>query len=76
MDTFFPIQTVKLHSNDIPWMLVSIKKFIIARQQAFSCGNIDLWRHYKRKVKYAIQFKKKNFYSDEVRHLKKSDCRS
>ena len=76
MDTFFPIQTVKLHSNDIPWMLVSIKKLIIARQQAFSCGNIDLWRHCKRKVKYAIQFKKKNFYSDKVRHLKKSDCRS
>ena len=76
MDTFFPIQTVKLHSNDKPWMSVSIKQLIIARQQAFSCGNIDLWRHYKGKVKYAIQLKKKNFYSDKVRHLKKSDCRS
>ena len=49
---------------------------IIARQQAFSSGNIDLWRHYKGKVKYAIQLKKKNFYSDKVRHLKKSGCRS
>ena len=57
-------------------MSVSIKQLIIARQQAFSCGNIDLWRHYKGKVKYAIQLKKKNFYSDKVRHLKKSDCRS
>ena len=76
MDTFFPLQTVKLHSNDKPWMSVSIKQLIIARQQAFSCGNIDLWRHYKGKVKYAIQLKKKNFYSDKVRHLKKSDCRS
>ena len=53
-----------------------LNKLIIARQQAFSCGNIDLWRHYKGKVKYAIQLKKKNFYSDKVRHLKKSDCRS
>ena len=76
MDIFFPLQTVKLHSNDKPWMSVSIKQLIIARQQAFSCGNIDLWRHYKGKVKYAIQLKKKNFYSDKVRHLKKSDCRS
>ena len=76
MDTFFPIQTVKLHSNDKPWMSVSIKQLIIARQQAFSCGNIDLWRHCKGKVKHAIQLKKKNFYSDKVRHLKKSDCRS
>ena len=42
MDIFFPIQTVKLHSNDKPWMSVSIKQLIIARQQAFSCGNIDL----------------------------------
>ena len=76
MDTFFPIQTVKLHSNDKPWMSVSIKQLIIARQQAFSCGNIDLWRHCKGKVKHAIQLKKNNFYSDKVRHLKKSDCRS
>ena len=76
MDTFFLIQTVKLHSNDKPWMSVSIKQLIIAHQQAFSCGNTDLWRHYKGKVKHAIQLKKKNFYSDEVRHLKKSDCRS
>ena len=68
MDIFFPLQTVKLHSNDKPWMSVSIKQLIIARQQAFSCGNIDLWRHYKGKVKYAIQLKKKNFYSDKVRH--------
>ena len=59
MDTFFPIQTVKLHSNDKPWMSVSIKQLIIARQQAFSCGNIDLWRHYKGKVKHAIQLKKR-----------------
>ena len=57
-------------------MSVSIKQMIIARQQAFSCGNTDLWRHYKSKVKYTIQLKKKNFYSDKVRHLKKSDCRS
>ena len=53
-----------------------IKQLIIARQQAFSCGNIDLWRHCKGKVKHAIQLKKKNFYSDKVRNLKKSDCRS
>ena len=57
-------------------MSVSIKQMIIARQQAFSCGNTDLWRHYKSKVKYTIQLKKNNFYSDKVRHLKKSDCRS
>ena len=57
-------------------MSVSIKQMITARQQAFSCGNINLWRHYISKVKYAIQLKKKNFYSDKVRHLKKSDCRS
>ena len=56
-------------------MSVSIKQLIIARQHAFSCGNVDLWRHYKGKVKYAIQLKKKNFYSDKVRHLKKGDCR-
>ena len=36
MDSFFPIQTVKLHSNDKPWMSVSIKQLIIAREQAFS----------------------------------------
>ena len=50
MDTFFPIQTVKLYSNDKPWMSVLIRQLIIARQQAFSFGNIDLWRHYKGKV--------------------------
>ena len=57
-------------------MSASIKQMIIARQQVFSCGNTDLWRHYKSKVKYAIQHKEKNFYSDKVRHFKKSDCRS
>ena len=76
MDTFFPIQTAKLRSNDKPWMSVSIKQLITARQQAFSFGNIDLWGHYKGKVMYAIQLKKKNFYSNKVRHLKMSDSRS
>ncbi len=54
MNTFFTMQTVKLHSNDKPWMSVSIKQMIIARQRAYSSGNIDLWRHYKSKVKSAI----------------------
>ncbi len=76
MNTFFPMQTVKLHSNDKPWMSVSIKQTIIARQHAYSSGNIDLWRYYKSKVKSAIQLQKKNFYSEKVRHLKKSDCRT
>ncbi len=49
---------------------------IIVRQHAYSSGNIDLWRHYKSKVKSAIQLQKKNFYSEKVRHLKKSDCRT
>ena len=73
---FFPLKTVKLHSSDKPWMTAHLKNLIKPRQRAFHSGNINLWYHYRDKVRHAIRERKKKFYADKVKHMKKSDARS
>ena len=50
MNTLFPMQTVKRHSNDKSWMSVSIKQSSENIDLLNSSENIDLWRQYKSKV--------------------------
>ena len=56
-------------------MTASLKKLIQLRQRAFHDGNPDLWHHYRDKVKREIIKQKKAFYSNNVQHLKNTNCR-
>ena len=70
------MKTIKLHPSDKPWMTASLKNLITLRQRAFDGGNINLWHHYRDKVRLEITERKRKFYADKVEHLKKSDTRS
>ena len=76
MNNFFPLKTVKLHPSDKPWMTAHLKNLIKSRQRAFHSGNTNLWCHYRDKVRQEIRERKKKFYTDKVKHMKKSDARS
>ena len=45
-------------------------------QQAFHSGNINLWPHYRDKVRLEITERKRKFYADKFQHQKKSDTKS
>ena len=77
MNNFFPLKTVKLHPSDKPWMTAHLKNLIKSRQRAFHSGNTNLWCHNRDKVGLQeIRERKKKFYTDKVKHMKKSDARS
>jgi hypothetical protein len=76
MGNFFPMKTIKLHPFDRPWMTASLKNLIMLRQRAFHGGNINLWHHYRDKVRLEITEIKRKFYVDKVEYLKKSYTRS
>ena len=73
VDIFFPSKKVKLHSNDKPWMSPHVKDLIYQRQQAFSSGDVNLWRHLRNKVARSIASCKQSFYCNQVSRLKLSD---
>ena len=52
------------------------KALIKPRQRAFHSGNTNCWCHYRDKVRLEIRGRKKKFYTDKVKHMKKSDARS
>jgi hypothetical protein len=76
MGNFFPMKTIKLHPFDKPWMTASLNNLIMLRPRAFHGGNINLWHHYRDKVRLEITERKRKFYADKVEHLKKSYTRS
>ena len=45
-DHFFPVNTIKFHPTDKPWITGHIKQLIKERQRAFHTGDAQLWRQY------------------------------
>ena len=75
VDRLFPSKVIRIHNSDKPWMTPALKKLIYQRQKAFHSGNLDLWRHYRLKVRNDIGVKKRAYYTNKVQHLKSSDSR-
>ena len=53
-----------------------LKNLIKIRQRAFHSCNTNLWCHYRDKVRQEIRERKRKFYADKVKYMKKSDARS
>ena len=51
MDNRLPQKAIKCHPTDKPWITPDIKDLIKLRQRAFHSGNINLWKHYRYKVR-------------------------
>ena len=64
-----PNVTVKCHSNDKPWINKKIKVLIHSRRQAFSSGNVTVYKKLRNQVKREIEKGKVNYYADRVRNL-------
>ena len=67
IDMHFPNVTVKCH--DKPWINKKIKVLIHSRQQAFSSGNVTVYKKLRNQVKREIEKCKVNYYADRVRNL-------
>ena len=64
-DHFFPVNTIKFHPTDKPWITGHIKQLIKERQRAFHTGDAQLWRQYRRRVQIEIKTRKNNFYTQK-----------
>ena len=69
VDRLFPSKVIRIHNSDKPWMTPALKKLIYQRQKAFHSGSLDLWRHYRLKVRNDIGVKKRAYYTNKVQHL-------
>ena len=57
------------------WINPEIQLMIKDRQKAFHCGNVLIWQSMKCKVQKEIIARKKSFYKNKVKYLRKDDCR-
>ena len=69
-DIIMPLKRVKVHVNDPPWDTSDFKKLIKARQQAYSNGEIETYRHYRNLVNRERKIIRNRFFASKVRHLK------
>ena len=74
-DHSFPVNTIRFHPTDKPWITGHIKQFIKERQRAFHTGDAQLWRQYRRRVQIEIKTRKNNFYFQKIHNLRKDDVR-
>lgn len=75
VDTFFPMQTVKVHNNNKPWMSQRVKSLVKKRQVAFRSGKVEVYNKLRNKVQREIKKAKVNFYANRVRILQQTNPR-
>ena len=75
IDAISPLKIVRLHTTDKPWMTTSLKQLIKDRQSAFHRGETTQWQRLKSKLQSEIEYRKKEFYKNKIKHLRKDDCR-
>ncbi|XP_019618323.1 PREDICTED: uncharacterized protein LOC109465472, partial [Branchiostoma belcheri] len=73
IENYFPLRKCSLHHRDKPWITALLKDLIHRRQQAHSKGHMVLYRFLGNKVDRECKRVKKEFYSDQVARLKRSD---
>ena len=75
IESFFPMKTVKIHSDNKPWVNSKITKLIKLRQKAFAPQRTAEWRQLSNNVQREISKAKTNNYANRVRNLQKTDPR-
>ena len=71
IDTFLPLQTIKKHPTDRPWMTKKIKNCIYKRQIAFIRHGKDSlsFKFWRNKVQCEIKMAKHHYYNNRVSKL-------
>ena len=67
-----PLQTTKLHVNDLPLFTPVLKNLIKLRQRAFKNDDKELFRLYRNRVSRERKICRARFFSSKVQHLKES----
>lgn len=75
IEEFFPLNTIRFHPTDKPWITGHIKQLIKKRQRAFHTGDAQLLRHYRRMVQIEIKTRKNNFYTKKIQNVRKDNVR-
>ena len=70
LNTLMPTKSVKLHSNDAPWMTGHLKLLICQRQKALNEKNTHLFRFYRNKVNRERKLCREKYYQVKVKRLK------
>ena len=75
IDTFSPMQTVKVHHNSKPWMPQKVKALVKKRRVAFKLRKTNVYNKLRNKVQREIKKAKVNFCANRVRILQKTNPR-
>lgn len=70
MDYIMPAKIHKTHVKDAPWVTADFKNLIKLRQQAFSKGDVEAFRHYRNAVNRERKLLRSKYFSSKVEHLK------
>ena len=70
VDIIMPLKQVKVHVNDPPWVTSDFTKLIKTRQEAFSNGQTEIYRHYRNLVNRERKILRSRYFASKVRHLK------
>ena len=73
LNTLMPTKSVKLHSNDAPWMTGHLKLLIRQRQKALNENNTHLFRFYRNKVNRERKLCREKYYQVKVKKLNNQD---
>ena len=75
VDRLFPMQTIKIHSNNKPWMSQKVKSLVKQRQIAFRSSKVEVYKKLRNKVQREIEKAKVNFYANRVCILQETNPR-
>ncbi|XP_072037054.1 uncharacterized protein [Amphiura filiformis] len=75
IDSHFPLATLKVHSNNKPWMTQKIKSLVKDRQKAFAAHDVERYKMLRNKVQRAIKKSKVDYYANRVRNLQATEPR-
>jgi hypothetical protein len=70
-----PTKTIKINSNEPPWITTKFKRLIKKRQEALANDNIVTFNYYRNLVNRQRKTCRAKFYASKVKDLNESNPR-
>lgn len=75
INTMLPTKTIKINSNEPPWITTKFKRLIKKRQEALANDNIVTFNYYRNLVNRQRKTCRAKFYASKVKDLNESNLR-
>ena len=75
LDIIMPLKTVKIHSQDVPWMTAHLKDLMNRRQKAYTQGNRILFQFYRNRVNRERKTCRAKYYQSKMKGCKDTNPR-